>query len=323
MNLPEGIEARPLTTDDAAAMAVLVAAKVVADQDVDNLDAEDLAEELRQPGLDLERDTTSLWEGGQLVGYGLVLASQSVTDLDRVRTDAVVHPEWRGRGFGTALTQWIIDRARELHAATFPEVPGYVAAGAVITNAGAAELLTGFGFEAVRYYFDMRRPFDQPIPDVPLADGFELSPFDGAREDELREAHFEAFSDHWGWTRPTPEAWRARTIESRAFRGAQSYVVTDGDTVAAYVNCYEYPASTEATGVRELYIGQVGTRRAYRGRGLARAALAKVLAEAARAGYERGALGVDGDNPTGALGLYEKLGFSTHQKFVNYQLALA
>ncbi|MGZ0149261.1 N-acetyltransferase family protein [Kribbella sp. WER1] len=323
MDLPDGIMARPLTLNDAAAMAVLVAAKVVVDQDGENFDAEDLAEELSRPGLVLERDTLSLWAGDQLAGYGLAMASQSVTDIDRVRTDAVVHPGWRGRGLGTELTLWIIDRARELHEATFPEVPGYVAAGAVITNAGATELLTGLGFEPVRYYFDMRRPLDEPVPDVPLPDGLELGPFDPAREDALREAHFEAFSDHWGWTRPTPEVWRSRTIASRAFRGAQSYVVTDGDTVAAYVNCYEYPADTAATGIRELYIGQVGTRRAYRGRGLARAALAKVLAEAARAGYQRGALGVDAENPTGALGLYEKLGFGTHQKYVNYQLALA
>lgn len=113
-----------------------------------------------------------------------------------------------------------------------------------------------------------------------------------------------------------------RSVGSRSFRGGQSYVVLDGETVAAYVNCFEWEADTEATGIRELYIGQVGTRRAYRGRGLARATLAKVLAEAAQAGYERASLGVDADNPTGALGLYENLGFTTHQKFVSYQLPI-
>ncbi|WP_427886460.1 GNAT family N-acetyltransferase [Kribbella sp. GL6] len=323
MNLPEGLEARPLTLDDAAAVAVLLAAKVVADDDGENLDADDVAEELGRPGLELARDTISFWDGDQVVGYGLALASHSATDLDRVRTDGVVHPDWRGRGLGTELTRWIIDRARELHEATFPEVPGYVGAGAVATNAGATELLTGLGFEPVRYYFDMRRPLDQPVPEVQLAGGFELIPFDAAREDDLRETHFEVFSEHWGWSRPTPEAWRSRTIGSRAFRAAQSYLVIADGRIAAYVNCYEYPADTAATGIRELYIGQVGTRRPYRGRGLARAALAKVLAEAARSGYGRGALGVDAENPTGALGLYEKLGFSTHQKYVNYQLALA
>jgi ribosomal protein S18 acetylase RimI-like enzyme len=169
----------------------------------------------------------------------------------------------------------------------------------------------------------MRRPLDQPVPAAQLPQALRLKPFDTAYEDALREAHFEAFSDHWGWTPPSVETWRSRNVGSRAFRGLQSYVVMDGDTVAAYVNCYEYEADTEVTGVRQLYIGQVGTRRAYRGRGLARAALAKVLAKGAEAGYQQAALGVDAENPTGALGLYEKLGFSTYQKYVNYQLALA
>ncbi|HZX05956.1 GNAT family N-acetyltransferase [Kribbella sp.] len=323
MNLPEGIQSRPLTLDDAAEMAVLVAAKAQADRDGENFSAEDLAEELRRPGLDLERDTISLWDGDRLVGYGLARVSQTVVDVDRVQTDGAVHPDRRGRGLGTELVQWLIKRAGELHTATHPEAPGVVGAGAVVTNTGATELLTGFGFEPVRYYFDMHRPLDQPVPDVAVADGLRLVTFDPAYTKELLDAHNESFSDHWGFTPRSLEAFQARVVNSRAFRGGQSYYVLDGDTIATYVNCFEYEAVAEATGVRELYVGQVGTRRAYRGRGLARAALAKVLAEAAQAGYQRAGLGVDADNPTGALGLYEKLGFTTHQKFVNYQLAIA
>ncbi|HEY3556047.1 MAG TPA: GNAT family N-acetyltransferase [Kribbella sp.] len=323
MSWPEGIAARPLTVDDVEAWADLLAAKEKVDQEGENFDAGDLAEEVQRPSLDLTRDSVSLWADGRMIGYGIAHARESVVDDDRVRTEGTVHPEWRRRGLGTQLMRWLIDRAGELHTATHPEVPGYAAAGAVSTNAGATALMKSLGFEEVRYFFDMRRPLDEPIPDVQPADGFRLEAFDPSHTDELREAHYEAFSDHWGWTPPSVETWRLRTVESRAFRGAQSYVVLDGETVAAYVNCFEYPADTEVTGIRELYVGQVGTRRAYRGRGLARAALAKVLAEGAQAGYQRAALGVDADNPTGALGLYENLGFTTNQKFVNYQLPLA
>ncbi|HET6986746.1 MAG TPA: acetyltransferase, partial [Kribbella sp.] len=57
-------------------------------------------------------------------------------------------------------------------------------------------------------------------------------------------------------------------------------------------------------------------------RGLARAALAKVLADGVQAGYQRAGLGVDADNPTGALGLYEGLGFTVHSKWISYRLPL-
>ncbi|NUR97146.1 MAG: GNAT family N-acetyltransferase [Kribbellaceae bacterium] len=323
MNWPDGIAARPLTLDDVEEWAALHAAKEKVDQEGENYSAEDLAEDLQRPGLDLERGTVALWSGDRMIGYGMVRVPQAVVDVDRVHAGGGIHPEWRRRGLGRLLMQWLIARAGELHTETHPEAPGYATVGAASTNVGATALLQGLGFKPERYFFDMRRPLDQPIPEAAVPDDLELTSYDASHDEELRLAHYEAFSDHWGWTPPTPDLWRSRSVGSRAFRGAQSYYVLDGETVASYVNCFEWEADTEVTGVRELYIGQVGTRRAYRGRGLARAALAKVLAEAAQAGYQRAALGVDADNPTGALGLYENLGFTTHQKFVSYQLPLA
>lgn len=66
----------------------------------------------------------------------------------------------------------------------------------------------------------------------------------------------------------------------------------------------------------------MGPVHAFRSFGLARMALTTVLATAAQAGYERAGLEVDADNPTGALGLYERLGFSVRSRRVTYRLAL-
>jgi mycothiol synthase len=322
MSWPEGIEARPMTTGDVEVWAALLAATEKVDQEGENYSAEDLAEQLDRPELDLAKDSISLWSGGRMIGYGIAHVKVAVVDVDRVNTEGTVDPEWRRQGLGATLMRWMIHRAGELHAATHPEAPGQVAAGANSSNVGADRMLRNLGFEDERYYFEMRRPLDQPVPDAPLPDGLELRSYDASYDEALREAHFEAFSDHWGWTPPTTEAWRSRSIGARSFRGKQSYYVVDGGTIAAYVNCFEWEADTEATGVRDLYIGQVGSRRAYRGRGLARAALAKALTEGAQAGYQQASLGVDADNPTGALGLYESLGFTVHSKYVNYQLPI-
>jgi len=322
MNWPEGIAARPMDKGDVEAWAAMSAAQEKVDQEGENYSAEDLAEQLDRPNLDLARNTISLWADGRMIGYGMAHPSVSVVDVDRVRVGGTIDPQWRRRGLGTTLMRWLIQRAGELHAATHPDFPGQVGASAASNNVSATTLLEGLGFTAERFFFDMRRPLDQAVPEASIADGLRLTPYDPSYEEALRLAHFEAFSDHWGWTPPDPEVWRSRNVGSRAFRGAQSYLVLDGETVAAYVNGYEWEADTEATGVRELYIGQVGTRRAYRGRGLARATIAKVLAEAAQAGYQRAALGVDADNPTGALGLYENLGFTTHNKFTSYALPI-
>jgi ribosomal protein S18 acetylase RimI-like enzyme len=157
---------------------------------------------------------------------------------------------------------------------------------------------------------------------VAPAHGTRLVPFDLSMDEALRLTHNEVFLDHWGSTPKDEESWKTWFTGARAFRAGSSYLVLDGETIAAYVLGYEWEADTAATGVRELYIGQVGTRRSHRGRGLARAGLAKVLTEATSAGYQRASLGVDADNPTGALGLYESLGFVVNKKWVTYRLPL-
>ena len=322
MSWPEGIEARPIDKADAEAWAELLAAREKVDQEGENYGADDLIEELDDPHLDAAHDTIGLWADGRMVAYGKVQATVTVVDVDRVRTEGTVHPEWRRRGLGTTLMRWLIRRAGEVHAAKHPDAAGEVTSGTISTNAGADRLLRNFGFEETRYFFDMKRPLDQPVPEVALADGFRLEAFDPSIDEALRLTHNEVFRDHWGSTPRDAESWKVWNTGARSFRGGSSYVVLDGETIAAYVLGYEWDADTEVTGIRELYIGQVGTRRAYRGRGLARAALAKVLAEAVQAGYQRSGLGVDADNPTGALGLYESLGYSVHGKWVTYRLPL-
>lgn len=150
-----------------------------------------------------------------------------------------------------------------------------------------------------------------------------MVPFDPSYDEPLRLAHNEVFMDHWGSSPKDEETWKVWFTGSRAFRGDVSRLVLDGDQIVAYAIGYEYVADTEATGIREIYVGQVGTRRSHRGQGLARVALAALMAEAKRTGYQRASLGVDADNPTGALGLYERLGYTQVSKNITYRRPLA
>ncbi|MEU4193040.1 GNAT family N-acetyltransferase [Kribbella sp. NPDC026611] len=322
MSWPEGIDVRPIGKGDVEAWAALIAAKEKVDQTGENYGSEDLAEELGDPGLDLARDTIALWADGRMIGYGKAEVSPTIIDVDRVRTEGAIDPEWRRRGLGTTLMHWLIQRAGELHTEHHPDAPGEVRTGANSTNVGADRMLKKLGFTEQRYFFDMRRPLDQPVPEVALPDGLRLVGFDPSYDEALRLTHNEVFRDHWGTTPKEPDEWRIWFTGSRTFRPAVSYLLLDGETIATYVLSYEWDADTAVTGVREVYIGGVGTRREYRGRGLARAVLAKVMTEAAQAGYQRAGLGVDADNPTGALGLYERLGYTVHAKTISYRLPL-
>ncbi len=81
-------------------------------------------------------------------------------------------------------------------------------------------------------------------------------------------------------------------------------------------------ADWEATGVREGWVGQLGVRRAWRRRGLATALLVRSMEAFRAAGLEAATLGVDTENPTGALGIYERVGFRPIRRFVRLRRPL-
>jgi ribosomal protein S18 acetylase RimI-like enzyme len=113
----------------------------------------------------------------------------------------------------------------------------------------------------------------------------------------------------------------AVVTESRNFRPDQSFLVVDETAqgrIASYVQTNEYDAYFEMTGKREAFVAKLGTLRKYRGRGLASTLLLHCMKAYQKAGYDEAALDVDSENPTGALGIYERAGFSVESKWTDY-----
>ena len=67
----------------------------------------------------------------------------------------------------------------------------------------------------------------------------------------------------------------------------------------------------DAAGFEGSYVDYIGVHRRARGRGVAKALLHTVIADAARRGRNRVGLEVDADSPTGADGLYTSMGWVT------------
>lgn len=293
------------------------------DKTGEHYDADDLREELEVPHLRLETDTIGLWSGDQMIAYSVLRSMPGQRELAKVHGDGTVHPDWRRRGIGLALLDWMDDHAVDLWQARHPELPGELHIGSIDTNTGLRAMLAGAGFEEIRYWFDMKLKLgSEPLPPAGAPEGLRLIPFDPAYDEATRVAHNEAFQDHWGSIPNSAESWAVTHTGSRGFRPAMSYLLLDDEEVACYVLGYEFEADTAATGIRDFYIGQVGTRRPYRGRGLARTVMAASLEAAAKDGFQTSSLGVDSVNPTGALGLYEKLGFQVTHRWTTHRRAL-
>jgi ribosomal protein S18 acetylase RimI-like enzyme len=99
-------------------------------------------------------------------------------------------------------------------------------------------------------------------------------------------------------------------------------VAWDGDEIAGVVQNWIWPTENAELGVERGWLEHISVRRPWRRRGLARAITAESLRRLRDRGMTDAMLGVDADNPNGALGLYEGLGFAVDKRSSVYRRAL-
>jgi ribosomal protein S18 acetylase RimI-like enzyme len=135
------------------------------------------------------------------------------------------------------------------------------------------------------------------------------------------DAEREAFRDHWSSREQTDEDFTF--IFGRPELDTDLWVVAwDGDQIAGVVQTWIYPEENATLGVDRGWLEHISVRRAWRRRGVGRAITAEALRRVAAAGMTEAMLGVDAENPTGALGLYEGLGFEVDHRSMTYRRSI-
>lgn len=294
---------RTLTVADTPAWSDLVAVLAAHDGTADLYSAQDLAEELEFPGVDPALDTVAVvTDDGALVGFGQVFFRAELIDgLAAADTSGGVHPDHRGRGIGTEVLHRLASAARFGNARRHP---GIASALRVDCGVGAAQARTLFGdegFAEARFFHEMTQDLGH------VDDGWTPSPsvrpYSPATDREaVRTAHNAAFADHWRFAPRAAGEWTT-VVDGRAFRPDLSFVQPGpGGAIDGYILCAEYVAG-------ELYVMIVGVRPQLRGHGVGAALLRTALRAGVAAGCDKATLDVDTDNSTGALRLYETVGF--------------
>jgi mycothiol synthase len=231
-----------------------------------------------------------------------------------------VRPAWRRRGLGRVLLHWTERRSAEVAKVDGRPPDRALSAWPDDGQVGATTLYESEGYAIVRYGFLMVRDLAAPIVDLPLPAGLELRPVVEADHRRIWDADSEAFRDHWNRAERTESdftSWFAEPdLDTALWR-----VAWDGDEVAGSVMSFIWPSENEGLGLRRGWLEHVSVRRPWRRRGLASALMASALVGLRDAGMTEAALGVDAENVSGALRVYEAMGFRRAKTAVSYRKA--
>ncbi|MFD5634023.1 GNAT family N-acetyltransferase [Streptomyces sp. NPDC127077] len=313
-----GFTWRPIERPDLPAWLRLRQAIEAVDNDGRHPSEAELAQRFTDSYVDMARGSMAAWDGDRMVGHHWMKARTSAEPFHDFWQLGGVDPEYRGLGIGTRLLDWAERAAPLLHKERFPGAPLALMDSCAMDNATAVELFRARGYEQVCWTHHMVVPglratlAVMPVSSAPAGVAFHA--VDAERSEDARAVRNDSFRDHFGSTPATEETW-AQFTGGRAFRPANSFIACERGEPLAIVLCEEFEAQEKLTGRRDLYVSGGGTARAGRGRGIASALLAHTLRVAGENGYDSTSLEVDANSPTGALGLYERLGYQADKTF--------
>jgi mycothiol synthase len=173
-------------------------------------------------------------------------------------------------------------------------------------------------WQPIRYSFQMRIELDDDVPEPDWPDGLSLRNLQPGEEERVYEAQNDAFADHWDFHRGTLDEWLSFNVHDHAFDPSLWWLVEDGDELAALcLNQWHFSGDPQFG-----WVGILGVRPPWRRCGLATALLRHSFRDFRERGATRVGLGVDGENTTGAVRLYEKAGMHVVRRNDTYEKKL-
>lgn len=176
-------------------------------------------------------------------------------------------------------------------------------------------LIQSFGFEFYRVYWKLIRQnnLDQ-FPELP--EGIEIKQLGFNENANLYwRLEMDSFSEHFGYKFVEFEPWFKVRKNDSLIDQLGSFVIYKDGKPAGYL--------ISSNGREELqggFIDKLGVIKAMQGQGLGRLLLQQGIAHSVQKGYSSIALGVDSGNESGAIALYESVGFKTEVAWSAYRL---
>lgn len=266
---------------------------------VDDMTVEELRTFWDSDDVDLGHDVLLAERGTDLIGYADLWKRSGGVWIDlRTLDEAAIEP--------------LLEMTEERAAQIARELP--VRASSDEGDTAVRQALEAAGYRLFRHSFRMVIDLEGELPEPDWPDGIAVRTFREGDERRVYETHMESFADTWAFTRDSYEQWARYFLESSDFDPELWFLAEAGDELAGIALTRASETEPEQGWIRIL-----GVVPAYRRRGLGDALLRHVFHEFSRRGCERVGLGVDAENPTGAVRLYERAGMRVARRRPQYE----
>lgn len=258
---------------------------------------------------------------GEMIGYGRCWWHDLKDEGYSYYLFANLLPEWRNKGIRRAMVHHLENRLRTISIGHPAKRNKFFTSWAGQGQTHWNDLLLDEGYKVVRYGFDMVRPTLDDIPDCPIPEGIEVRRGTEAEWRQIWEAAREAFRDHWGmpeWS----EEWFEAESKYPTFNPHLWQIAWEGDEVVGGVLNFIDENENEDHNRQRGYTETIFVRRPWRRRGVAKALISRSFQVLKDEGMTEAALGVDAENPTGAVQLYTGMGFQTVKQSATYRKPL-
>jgi mycothiol synthase len=308
---------RPLQYEDLPALRTLLLLIAEPEDRVDSL--ADLQTGFDDPWSNPATDTlVAFAPTGEMAAFGRCLVHPEPEREAVSYLDYEFHPVHHSPVVEEALMNWLEARSRVRLQVAPQHLTRSLRTDIPDTKTDEMAMLTHRGFVPIRYFYRMRRELHQPLPEPAPPPGVTIQPYSADVDRAMLAVLNESFKDHWGHEELLVEDWEKYFVGSETFRPDFSLIALAGDEPIGMTFCTVSPEDNARMGRQEANIRDVGVLRAWRKRGVASALIGECLRRMRAAGLDSAGLGVDTANPTGALGLYEKLGFVPVRRFIVY-----
>lgn len=294
---------------DLLAIATLTNTCRAIDQVDEGTSVTELEQEFKNPNLHPE-ENVCLWEDDKqnLLGFAQLWLPTSPDQMDGWLR-FTVHPEHRYQGLETEILQWGEQRLKTL--VTRFGKPLHLSVGAVTQEGDLIHFLINYGMRIERYFYRMQRLLTEPISTPQLPPGYHFREMQGKSEISASvDLYNQSFIDHWNYHPLTVERIEYELNHPNYRQDLDLVIVNNQGTLIAFCHCLINPKNNARNHRQEGWIICLGTRRGYRRQGLGTAILWAGMQRLKAVGMEVALLGVDTQNPTGALNLYQAVGFT-------------